>query len=161
GRCDRGLRDVFEAEWGGPPASPGRTGGPPHWRRQRGWRALLHRQGRLRQLPHGAGTRRRARARPFPRRPPPHGGADRAGVARSRRHAGGSGWTRRTWGTRRAIVSRGHRASARRTYAPRHREERERIRSATAVGRWRAAPVIEGPGRGDRSRKIADAEGRG
>ena len=40
-----------------------------------------------------------------------------------------------------------------------HREEREHLRPATAGRRWQAASAVERPGRGDRARKIADAEG--
>ena len=59
------------------------------------------------------------------------------------------------------VLSGGDRASARRPDTAGHREEREHLRPATAGRRWQAASAVEGPGRGDRARKIADAEGGG
>ena len=73
-----------------------------------------------------------------------------------------SGGPRRTRRTRSGSnLSGGDGAAARRPDAAGHREEREHVRPATAGRRWQAAPAVEGPGRGDRPREIADAEGRG
>ncbi len=81
-------------------------------RRCRRGRALLRRQGQLRQLPHGARARRHSRPGPFRHRPRPPAGADRTGAARS---GGGAGnrprRARRTGRPRRGCLSRRHRAA--------------------------------------------------
>ena len=128
--------------------------------RLRGRGAVLYRKRELRKLPHGARPRWSARARPVQRRPRSQARADRTGVARSGSGARRSGGPRRTrWPRSGSNLSGGDRASARRPDTPGHREEREHIRPATAGRRWQAASAVERPGRGDRARKIADAEG--
>ena len=117
---------------------------PPAPRRRQGDAAAGERffqQGQLRELPHGARPRRRARARPFEcrtRPDSPRRSNRRCAIPAARPRIRRPRGQRRTW--RRAVLSRGHRAAARRPDASRHREERKHVRPAIAR-RWTASCI--------------------